>query len=144
MFWCHIATVVVLSPTVHYSPASMDRCWGVACKGRYCSQYLHSTSNQFARLVPVHMQPFHNTVIDAAPGQPRAMTGTFRFANYYGDHMVLQRGPHSAIVWGYIPECDPVMVTFNGKTISASLVTDAAGGCRWKATLPPTTGKFIN
>ncbi len=54
--------------------------------------------------------------------------------------MVLQKGPHSASVWGYIPECDPVTVTFNGKTIAATLVAEASGGCRWKATLPPTTG----
>lgn len=27
----------------------------------------------------------------------------FRFASYYGDHMVLQRAPHKAVVWGYGP-----------------------------------------
>ncbi len=56
--------------------------------------------------------------------------------------MVLQKGPHSASGWGYIPECDPITVTFNGKTITATLVAEASGGCRWKATLPPTTGTF--
>lgn len=25
----------------------------------------------------------------------------FRFASYYGEHMVLQRAPEKAVVWGY-------------------------------------------
>ena len=38
---------------------------------------------------------------------------TLRFANYYGDHMVLQRAPHSANVWSFMPACDDkVEVTF--------------------------------
>ena len=51
-----------------------------------------------------------------------AQNETFRFANYYGDHMVLQRGPQSASVWGFVPNCDPVSVMFNSKSISAKLV----------------------
>lgn len=46
----------------------------------------------------------------------------FRFANYYGDHMVLQREINTgnkgfqslANVWGYIPEMDNVTLTFSG------------------------------
>lgn len=45
-----------------------------------------------------------------------------RFANYYGDHMVLQRAPASAIVWGYEPDCDDVSVAFNGATVKADLI----------------------
>ena len=26
---------------------------------------------------------------------------TFRFANHYSDHMVLQRQPHQAVIWGF-------------------------------------------
>ncbi len=79
------------------------------------------------------LSTFHTaTLVHANPA-------SFSFANYYGDHMVLQKGPHSASVWGYIPECDPVTVTFNGKTITATLVAGASGGCRFKATLPTTT-----
>ena len=44
-------------------------------------------------------------------------TGTIRFANYYGSHMVLQRAPKSAIVWGYIPVCERVVVQFDEKSL---------------------------
>lgn len=38
----------------------------------------------------------------------------FRFANYYGDNMVLQRGTAaSAIVWGYISTCAKLTATFD-------------------------------
>ena len=47
---------------------------------------------------------------------------SFRFANYYGDNMVLQRAPAAAIVWGYVPNCKPVSITFNGKTVSATII----------------------
>lgn len=47
---------------------------------------------------------------------------TLRFANYYGDHMVLQRAPHSANVWGFLPACDDsVEVMFGGKMYTATL-----------------------
>ena len=47
---------------------------------------------------------------------------TLRFANYYGDHMVLQRAPHSANVWGFMPACDDkVEVTFGEKMYNAML-----------------------
>ena len=45
-----------------------------------------------------------------------------RFANYYGDHMVLQRAPASAIVWGYEPDCDDVSVNFNKATVKADIM----------------------
>lgn len=51
----------------------------------------------------------------------------FRFANYYGDHMVLQRAPHSANVWGVVADCDDVTVEFNGKMYTATMIQgDAA------------------
>ena len=28
-------------------------------------------------------------------------TGVFKLASYYGDHMVLQRAPKRAVIWGY-------------------------------------------
>ena len=46
----------------------------------------------------------------------------FRFSTIYGDHMVLQQAPHMAVVWGYIPNCQKVTVTFNGKTMDATIV----------------------
>lgn len=45
----------------------------------------------------------------------------FRFANYYGDHMVLQRAPERANIWGYVGDCKAVAVTFNSTKIPATL-----------------------
>ena len=57
--------------------------------------------------------------------EPRPLSlparAAFRFANYYGDHMVLQRAPAQANVWGYVDGCAPVNVTFNSSTISATV-----------------------
>jgi len=59
------------------------------------------------------------TVTGLAADFPEA---TLRFANYYGDHMVLQRAPHSANVWGFMPACDDkVEVTFGEKMYDAML-----------------------
>ena len=42
--------------------------------------------------------------------------GTFRFANYYQDHMVLQRAPQSAVVWGYADTFNtPVTLELNDR-----------------------------
>ncbi|KAL4647271.1 sialate O-acetylesterase [Arapaima gigas] len=38
-----------------------------------------------------------------------------RFASYYGDHMVLQQAPESAVVWGYGDSDSKVIVTVTGK-----------------------------
>ena len=43
------------------------------------------------------------------------------FANYYGDHMVLQRAPAHANVWGYVDGCKEVQVTFNSTKIIATV-----------------------
>lgn len=43
----------------------------------------------------------------------------FYFARYYGNHMVLQRAPSRAIVWGYGPYID------GNTTVKVTLKTDA-------------------
>ena len=54
--------------------------------------------------------------------------GQIRFANIYGDQMVLQQAPAQAIVWGYAPKCDSkITATFNGKTIDPTTFTGMAG-----------------
>ncbi|CAI8011165.1 Sialate O-acetylesterase [Geodia barretti] len=67
-----------------------------------------------------------------------AARAAFRFANYYGDHMVLQRAPAQANIWGYVDECAAVNITFNSATISATVTPDGGTECRWIATLPAT------
>lgn len=50
------------------------------------------------------------------------LASSFRFANCFGDHMVLQRQVHTgdrefqslANVWGFIPEKDNVTLSFSG------------------------------
>eukprot|EP00731_Ephydatia_muelleri_P021229 Em0013g956a len=68
---------------------------------------------------------------------------TFRFANMFGDHMVLQRAPRSANIWGYVGVtsggCDQISVVFNGRTATAKLIQDNSTMCRWVVSLPPTS-----
>ena len=47
--------------------------------------------------------------------------GVFRFANYYEDHMVLQRAPQKSIVWGYTDTTDfPITLAMNNKVYQAT------------------------
>ena len=71
-----------------------------------------------------------------------AVHGALRFANYYQDHMVLQRAPQRAIVWGYSDTFNtPITLTMNNKvyqTISSS--TPSANSVRasiWSVSLDP-------
>ncbi|GLD71730.1 sialate O-acetylesterase, partial [Lates japonicus] len=42
--------------------------------------------------------------------------GNLRFASYFGDHMVLQKSPERAVLWGYGPEGGQVTVSLSGPT----------------------------
>jgi len=60
---------------------------------------------------------------------------TFGFSKTLGDHMVLQRAPASAVVWGFAPEGTEVTTTFDG---SARKYTATAGDDNvWRTTLDP-------
>ena len=53
--------------------------------------------------------------------------GVLRFASYYQDHMVLQKSPERAVVWGYGPEGAQVKFTLSGQhqqNISQATVTN--------------------
>ncbi|KAL8599184.1 hypothetical protein ACOMHN_007900 [Nucella lapillus] len=70
---------------------------------------------------------------EASQGLPKE----FAFASYYGDHMVLQRAPQRAVVWGYHP--DPgnrIIVQVKGGKIYSATV-DGRG--MWKVTLDTQT-----
>lgn len=61
----------------------------------------------------------------------------FTFASYYGDHMVLQRGPKQAIIWGYGPTPGSnVTVMLSGET-PISVKVDK--GNTWKVKLAAVT-----
>lgn len=43
----------------------------------------------------------------------------FRFANHYENHMVLQREPNQALLWGYGETGSLVVLTVAGRTYAA-------------------------
>ncbi|KAL3067756.1 hypothetical protein OYC64_022186 [Pagothenia borchgrevinki] len=62
--------------------------------------------------------------------------GVLRFASYYKDHMVLQKSPERAVVWGYGSEGAQVTFTLSGQkqqNISQATVTNGT----WRVTLDP-------
>jgi sialate O-acetylesterase len=71
------------------------------------------------------------------------VNGELRFANYYHDHMVLQRAPQRAIVWGYTDTfTTPTVLTLNEKvyrTKSSPFLDNSLGESIWSVTLEPQT-----
>jgi len=56
--------------------------------------------------------------------------GDLRFASYYGDHMVLQKSPERAVLWGRGPEGAQVTLTLSGpSTQNVSVCTVKNGEC---------------
>ena len=67
----------------------------------------------------------------------RRANDKFAFASYYGDHMVLQRGPQQAILWGYGPSPGSnVTVLLSGKT---SITVNVDSGNTWRVKLAAVT-----
>lgn len=62
--------------------------------------------------------------------------GDLRFASYYGDHMVLQKSPESAVVWGYGPEGANVTLSVTGPTTQKTSPVTVTEGI-WRVTLDP-------
>lgn len=54
--------------------------------------------------------------------------GNLSFASYYGDHMVLQKSPERAVLWGYGPEGTQVTVHLSGPMNQESLVVNVTNG----------------
>ena len=51
------------------------------------------------------------------------MHGALKLANSYGDHMVLQRGPQRAILWGYAGVIgDTVILKQDGQLLGTTAV----------------------
>jgi sialate O-acetylesterase len=68
--------------------------------------------------------------------------GVPRFANYIQDHMVLQRAPQRAIVWGFGDPSTLTTLQINDQiytTISSSEVANAQGESIWSVTLDPVS-----
>lgn len=59
------------------------------------------------------------------------LDGTLRFASYYRDHMVLQKSPEKAVLWGYGPEGAQVTLLLSGPVKQrSSPVTVTKGECK--------------
>ena len=77
----------------------------------------------------------------ADPSDPQLLTtqapafdGTFKLSATLQHHMVLQRAPASAMVWGFATAGTTVTTTFAGKSITSKAGSDTV----WRAKLPPT------
>ena len=68
--------------------------------------------------------------------------GAFRFANYIQDHMVLQRAPQRAIVWGYGNASTLTTLTIKDQiyiTMSSVESSNEHGESIWSVTLDPVS-----
>ncbi|XP_078607954.1 sialate O-acetylesterase-like [Branchiostoma floridae x Branchiostoma japonicum] len=66
-------------------------------------------------------------------------TGTFKWASYYGNHMVLQQGPHRAVLWGYgeVGATVNVSIDASGSVFSSMVHKGESGSGVWRVTLDP-------
>ena len=70
--------------------------------------------------------------------------GTPRFANYFQDHMLLQRAPQRAIVWGYTDSNTSITLTINNHTYTStsdpkSINHLGESESSWSVTLDPVS-----
>jgi len=68
------------------------------------------------------------------PAAPGAAAIPFALSQTLGDHMVLQRAPAAAVVWGFAPAGTTVKTLFGGTTYSSTAGADTV----WRQALPPT------
>ncbi|XP_049431493.1 sialate O-acetylesterase-like isoform X2 [Epinephelus fuscoguttatus] len=62
--------------------------------------------------------------------------GDLSFASYYGDHMVLQKSPERAVLWGYGSDGAQVTLTLSGPTKQKTSPVTVTNGI-WRVTLNP-------
>ena len=67
---------------------------------------------------------------------PLAAAGTFNLSNTLGDHMVLQHGPRSAVVWGFGAPGLSIETTLGGKALGGRPAVVGADRI-WRQSLPP-------
>ncbi|XP_053222457.1 sialate O-acetylesterase isoform X1 [Podarcis raffonei] len=64
-------------------------------------------------------------------------SATLRLASYYGDHMVLQKQPSQAVIWGYGDPGANIVVTVSKDRNVMEKMTDIKGSGIWKVLLSP-------
>ena len=75
------------------------------------------------------------------PPTPAPAPTNFSIAKSYGSHMVLQRAPQRATIWGFTNSTDPISVQLAADGGSSTVATVSAKllpGSRWVAVLPAT------
>ncbi|KAK3611042.1 hypothetical protein CHS0354_017468 [Potamilus streckersoni] len=80
--------------------------------------------------------------VSSSKNEENGSGGSISFASYYNDHMVLQRGPKSNIIWGYATTVGSmVSVTLSGKPPVTTHVVEGpmAGKATWKVQLSPVS-----
>ena len=82
---------------------------------------------------------FNGSVDHGPPPPPTPPLPSFRFATVYSDHMVLQREPSQASIWGFASAGASVSVKVGAATATAT--SDASG--IWRASLPPQPASTI-
>ena len=71
--------------------------------------------------------------------QPRAENDV-SFATYYEDHMVLQRSPYKAVIWGYTSDItNAVTLTVGTEKYECDTSIGPTGKPIWNATIDPMT-----
>ncbi|KAG9348532.1 hypothetical protein JZ751_002268, partial [Albula glossodonta] len=70
-----------------------------------------------------------------APWNAHALD-VFRFASYYGDHMVLQKAPERAVLWGFGVDGSKVIFSLEGEQQNKRGVAYVQNGT-WRVTLDP-------
>ena len=87
--------------------------------------------------VPHTPQDFARPTDEGAAGSPphRVTAGTFAISSAFGSHMVLQRAPARAAIWGFDAPGTTVTVILDGGAQRLANTTDATG--LWRVTLAP-------
>ena len=95
------------------------------------------TSSKFQKISALPLNFIFNERFFLGNGVPR-------FANYIQDHMVLQRAPQRAVVWGYSDASQLTILRMGDKiytTVSESTPANARGETIWSVTLEPVTNE---
>ncbi|XP_036393345.1 sialate O-acetylesterase-like isoform X3 [Megalops cyprinoides] len=71
-----------------------------------------------------------------AVGPLNAFREEFRFASYYGDHMVLQKAPEQSVLWGYGSDGAEVIVSLKGEQENRKHSVLVQNGI-WRVALEP-------
>ncbi|TNM93463.1 hypothetical protein fugu_001639 [Takifugu bimaculatus] len=140
-------------PSTRQEPPSkpeseLDECYHFALSLVPLLHRLDHNNRQHAKIgilnllsVKPHVQLTNNWSCNPPPCTPATVPpprqdAKLRFASYYGDHMVLQKSPESAVLWGYGPKGVVITVYLSGPTQQQRSAEAAKDGI-WRVSLDP-------